>query len=419
VRRLDDLHSLRNALATIADQQPDHPAVQRLHRPPLSVPAGEIDDLLRSAPAELSGFLEHRGGADSQAVRDWLRTNAGAIARLRESTTAHRLTFATKEADSGWMISHRPADWYPAQRLCGVFAASAVERALSGENREARSDLDAARAVGLDLADGTSTVHKEAALSCRVYAYAGVLVSLERRWSDASQVDTWANWLALDPPLPTLQDTVITEAMKAFQILEGSIQETRPGGGGHIDLRSLDGLTDGLFTKLGVFTSQSRADFESVSPVEALEALDRFGREVSARSAAGDAGPYIANAGVPLAASADAGLRLMNPLLPSLDVEFRFRAKVAAWRSAAQLACELCLFRSRHQAWPGSLQDLPDGGAKASMTGSIPGFEITYALTDDTPQLVLQTSDPPATSRADEPFQRPGARILFQPRPSE
>ena len=161
-----------------------------------------------------------------------------------------------------------------------------------------------------------------------------------------------------DPPLPTLRGAVISETMKALQIFEGAIRETRPGGQGHIDLEALDTLAEGLFSELGVFASSEAGVLRGVSPADVLAALDGFGREAETRSAAEESIPGSA----PLQAKhPDPALRLISPLLPSFESEFRFRAQVSAWRSAAQLACGLCAFRLTDGAWPRTLQDLHDG----------------------------------------------------------
>lgn len=386
LRQTAELSQLRNALALVSDREPDHPAVQRLARPFMAVPTTVIESLFESIPGPLAETKDRRNPRELDLLRSWLTDQGDTIEQLTQRVIENRLSFETETAGSTWLLAHHPLNWYPAQQLCRILTLSAVAQAAFNETQAAASSLTAARSVALDLADGTTLMHRDAALNCRRETYASVLAILETSWKDEEQIKQWATWLSQDPPLPTLRDTVATEAIKAFQIVEGAIRETRADGPGHLELAILDQLTEGLFSQLGLFADSDIEALESVTPTQMLAALDRFVLEIENKchSQAWDGQEPQSSNQIDSPA-----FRLLNPLLPSFEAEFRYQNEVAGWRDAANTACDLCLARLTNGHWPRSLSEIGD---LTSTRTNRPkdGSVVAYKLTFDVPQLELQ-----------------------------
>ncbi|MFH1109476.1 MAG: serine/threonine-protein kinase [Planctomycetota bacterium] len=413
VDRLAELHGLRNALSSVENEQGRDVTLERLSRPAISVPAELASELVQDFPPNIVAAVNSRTNAEFNSAAHWLRERSAGLDQLQTLTESGRFVFETGRDTSAWLFQERPSDLGQGQKLCDALVADSVLESGDGDDTQAMRRLTAARSIGMDLADGPTFLHKGVALICRLHTYGAILTMLASSRDDARRVEGCARWILNDPPLPTLQYAMITEGTKALQLIEASIRETMPGGKGHVDLDTLNAVTEGLYEAAGMLTPENRRRANLLSPEVLMHAIDRYADELDARA--------IAQASVTGPASVrsrgdsevDEAAWLIAPLLPRLEPGLRTRARVNATRSAAQMAAVLCRFRARTGAWPDSLAHVLDDGSDLPPGLSSAASEFAYRVVDDQPILSALGDDPANANRRNKDWSGSEAEVVL------
>lgn len=393
VDRLAELHGFRNALLSVENEQERGATLRRLAKPAISVPAELASALVQDFPPGILATVNLPTDPEFSSAARWLRERAKGLDQLQGLTESGCFVFETERDASAWLFQQGQSDLEHAARLCDVLVADALLASGEGGDTRVTRRLTAARSIGLDIADGPTFLHKEAALLCRLHTYEAILDMLASSGDDAARVEGCARWILNDPPVPTLQYIMITEGTKALQLIEASIKETTPGGKGHVDLDALNAATEGLYDAAGMLTSESRRRANSLSPEAFVYAIDRYASEMDARASADASATRPASVRSAPSADVEEAARLVAPLLPRLEPGLRTRARVNATRLAAQMAAVLCQFRARTGEWPESLadalddrSDLPTGLSSAASEFSyrvVGGQPVLYTVRDD------------------------------------
>ena len=394
--RLSDLHVLQNIVDAFENGSNLDPLLKRLRKPTARVPIADIENLIVGPCGEMLIGSDGRPVFSLGDGREWLQNCAGGLDRLRGIAESHRLSFVSENASSPWIIQQTPADWYFVKKLSEALATSSLVRSSLGHHADAMQDLEAARSLALDLGDGPTFLHKGASLECRQRTYRSVLFMLEGSARTSNNFGYVQQWLLEDPPLPTFRYVMVSEGLKASQVLESAITESTPGGPGQVDLPTLDRLSNGLYTMIQLRTPEMAELVSSLRPRQFVESLDAYSREVESQSLP-EYGSFAQHSLPPGAESRHLpGMKLINPLLPNIDDGLRLRSESLVWREAAHWAVRLCAYRAEQGSWPETLMAVSSQGFDASVKMDGLGGHLHYEVVNDVPRLTstLGVADP-------------------------
>ncbi len=415
--KLDELNWTSNRLIEIAEAHPTLPQVQRTWKEAYEDPLPFFDTALVDMPERIYESIRPSDADVYARTVEWLRDHERELARIEDRTRTSHFVFGLQGSrDSGLAFYDRPSAVGTAVQICDALIARALHSHHNEDHEAAAANLDAARSIALDLSDVRLLHGKVRSVTIRTRTYDALLTILNDAGREHNIPRAYVEWALRDPSLARYRLAMMTERLRLSQLFEGAAFGKSPGGSGYLDLDVLNGLADGFYGQIGALTDQSRALARSITPSEALAAIDEFMQDVEQWDLLSFG--ELDNRADQLVSTLrrDRAWGLVSVLLTNYKVAFRIKGRVRAKRAAVILAARLCNHRDVHGRWPETLDDPILRAAQVDTTDPYMGRAFGYKLLGDRPVLYSVNEDGQDNGGRHGQWGDPGTDVvLFRP----
>lgn len=391
--RLDEFNWASNRLTEITEAHPTLPEVQALNRDVYENHAALFAATVLDVPGGIVDTILSRDGAGYNDAVEWLSAHRDELAQVETLARTKRFVFEVERRDhSDLAIRDHPGPLGQAMQLGEALVARALYHYRQQDHGAAISSLEAARSIALDLGDGRLLLHKGVAVRVRSKTYDGILMILAETSEDDATADAYTDWALRDPPLTRYALAMVSERQKLSQLCEGASFASSPHDSGYVSLEHLNVLSGGLYSRVSPSATVHTIE-GSVSPKEMLEAIDVFTGEAEQW----DALPFEALKehwhNVVSRLEHSPAWSVMKPVLPSLKLGFKDRARINAKRSATLLAAYLRRYRANRGRWPHTMSEAIPPNARIDNVDPYTRRPFGYKLIDDAPLLYSVNED--------------------------
>jgi len=361
LRKLEDLNVLSNRLAGMKAVEVASVAVRPLDAPVYL----ETDELLAAVAAEIPKSLwsatMSAGKADARSARSWLSAHEVELESLASVIQQYRLGFPLRESGvSTFTFTEHPGEIGNALLVADVFLARAWTSFLDANDTEAIRNLELARLIGLDLADGPWLMHKSFALTIRDRSYQ-TLLNILNEVDEATRFFDYADWMIADPPLPDCQPAFIAERLRLTQVVEASTYAATNPHRAHLDLDVLNQHLGGLYGSIGLLTEENRRLAMSTAPQDAVHIITDYVEEAAHWDTLTSVQLTERSRSILEDLSRRSAWPLVRPVIPFAGAIFKQKGDVQPRRQLAILTAQLCRQRCLAATWSTSLSDLRCG----------------------------------------------------------